>query len=341
MKDSRFLRACHHQSVDVTPVWFMRQAGRSLPEYRKIRERFSLEEIVRNPDLCAEVTLQPVHRLGVDAAVMYSDIILITQAMGVDVTLVENIGPVVARPISSAPDIAALRTPSAQEAAPYMLEAIRSTVRASPVPVLGFSGAPFTLASYLIEGRPSRTFLKTKQFMYNEPAAFSQLLEKLAQVVSDYLTAQIEAGAHAVQLFDSWAGALSVADYRSYVLPHTAHIFSATQHLGVPRIHFGTTTAGLLEAIAEAGPDIVSVDWRVSLATAWQRIGYEKGLQGNLDPTVLLGPADVIRDQTQRVLREAEGRPGHVFNLGHGVLPETPVESLQLVVDTVHQWKNG
>src|SRR5712664_2566038 len=260
----------------------MRQAGRSLPEYRALRERWSLEEIVAQPELCAEVTLQPVRRLGVDAAVMFADIMLPLRGVGIDFELVESIGPVVANPIRTAEAVHALRMPPALESVPQVLDAIRLVARESPVPVICFAGGPFTLASYAIEGRPSRDFVLTKQFMYREPDAFEQLLDKLSSVMAEYLSAQVAAGAEALQLFDSWVGALSPADYEAQVLPFTRRIFESTRALGVPRIHFGTSTAGLLELIATTGADIISLDWRIDLDAGWQRIGHDRGVQGNL-----------------------------------------------------------
>jgi uroporphyrinogen decarboxylase len=336
---SRFLDAARRKPVDVTPVWLMRQAGRSLPEYRKLRERWTLVDIVAQPELCAEVTLQPVRRLGVDAAVMFADIMLPLRGMGVEFELVENIGPVIARPIESAADIERLVVPPGEAAAPQVITAVRHVVAESPVPVIAFSGAPFTLASYLIEGRPSRDFTRVKAFMYSEPAAFDKLLGKLSATMAGYLQAQVAAGASAVQLFDSWVGALAVEDYEARVLPHTRSIFDALKSSGVPRIHFGTDTAGLLESIASTGPDVVSLDWRVPLEVGWKRVGHDRGIQGNLDPAVLLGPADLVRERARDVLRRAGGRPGHIFNLGHGVLPSTPLENLQLLVETVHEWQ--
>jgi uroporphyrinogen decarboxylase len=333
---TRFLAAARRQPVDVTPVWLMRQAGRSLPEYRALRERYSLLDIVAEPDLCAEVTLQPVRRLGVDAAVMFADIMLPLRGMGVDFDLVEGVGPVIADPLRSPKDVDRLRVPDGEEAAPQVISAVRRVVSESPVPVVCFAGAPFTLASYLLEGRPSRDFSVTKRFMYSEPEAFERLLGKLAETMSGYLAAQVGAGASAVQLFDSWVGALSPDDYESRVASHTSAVFTAIEPLGVPRIHFGTGTAALLEAISCTGPDLVSLDWRVPLNEGWRRVGVGRGVQGNLDPAVLLAPGDVVQQRTREVLQRAGGRPGHVFNLGHGVLPETPLENLQLLVDTVH-----
>jgi uroporphyrinogen decarboxylase len=333
---SRFLAAARGEPVDRPPIWLMRQAGRSLPEYRALRERHSLLDIVAEPDLCAEVTLQPVRRLGVDAAVMFADIMLPLRSMGVEFDLVEGVGPVIADPLRTPADVDRLRVPEGEEAAPQVIAAVRRVVRESPVPVIGFAGAPFTLASYLLEGRPSRDFSLVKQFMFREPEAFDRLLEKLSATMSAYLAAQVGAGASALQLFDSWVGALAPEDYEQRVARHTHAVFSALRPLRVPRIHFGTGTAGLLEAIAGTGPDVVSLDWRVPLDAAWRRIGEGRGVQGNLDPAVLLGPPDLVRERARDVLRRAAGRPGHVFNLGHGVLPETPLENLHLLVDTVH-----
>ena len=338
MTEPRFLAAARRQKVDVTPVWFMRQAGRSLPEYRRLRERYTLADIVAQPELCAEVTLQPVRRLGVDAAVMFADIMLPVRGMGVDFELVENVGPVIANPIRRAADVDRLRVPAGDEAAPDVITSVREVVAESPVPVICFSGAPFTLASYLIEGRPSRTFEKVKAFMFSEPDAFDRLMQRLARTMAAYLRAQVAVGASAVQLFDSWVGALSPDDYESRVAPHTRAIFEDLASLGVPRVHFGTGTAGLLELIAATGPDIVSLDWRVNLDEGWRRVGLERGVQGNLDPALLLGPAELVRSRALDVLKRAGGRPGHIFNLGHGVPPDASLENLQLLVETVHSW---
>jgi uroporphyrinogen decarboxylase len=335
---SRFLDAARGRAVDATPVWLMRQAGRSLPEYRKLRERWSLAEIVAQPELCAEVTLQPVRTLGVDAAVMFADIMLPLRGMGVDFELVEDVGPVIASPIASAADVERLLVPGGAEAAPQVITAVRHVVASSPVPVICFCGAPFTLASYLIEGRPSRSFTKVKAFMYTEPKAFEVLLDKLARTMAAYLGAQLDAGAAAVQVFDSWVGALALEDYESRVAPHTRAIFAALAPRHVPRIHFGTNSAGLLDAIARTGPDIVSLDWRVPLDEGWRRVGLDRGVQGNLEPAVLLGPAELVKERARDVLRRAAGRRGHIFNLGHGVLPETPLDNLRLLVETVHEW---
>ncbi len=336
-EDSRFLRAARRLPVDRPPVWLMRQAGRSLPEYRKVRERHSLVEIVADPELCAEITLQPVRRWGLDAAVLFADIVLPLKAMGASVELVDGVGPVVAEPVRSPADVDRLRVPEEPEVIPEVAAALRLLADQSPVPVIGFAGAPFTLASYLVEGRPSRDFKVVKRFMYREPEAFHRLLEKLADMTGRYLCAQAEAGAAALQLFDSWIGALSVDDYTERVLPHTRRAFAAVAGRGVPLVHFGVGTAGLLERIAASGCDVVSLDWHVRLDEGWARVGDHLAVQGNLDPMVLLGPRELVVERTRSILRQAGGRPGHIFNLGHGVLPDTPLGNLQALVETVRE----
>jgi len=321
----------------------MRQAGRSLPEYRAIRERHDLLAICRNPELCADVTLQPVRRLGVDAAVLFADIMLpVIYALGVEVELVEEVGPVLANRIATAADVDRLAARPVQEAVPFVLDTIR-LVRATLDPakaLIGFAGAPFTVAGYLVEGRPSRDFLKTKALMYEEPAVWHRLMERLTQVTLDYLRAQVLAGVQVLQLFDSWVGCLSPADYEWAVAPYVATIFDAIRREGVPAIHFGTGTAGLLPLMRRAGGDVLGLDWRVDLGQAWRDVvGYDRGVQGNLDPAVLLGPWDGVARQATAILRAAGGRPGHIFNLGHGVLPATPVESLQRLVELVQAWQ--
>jgi uroporphyrinogen decarboxylase len=333
------VRAARREPVDRRPVWFMRQAGRSLPEYRKIRETYDLFTICQNPELCAEVTLQPVRRLGVDGAVLFADIMLpVAFGLGVELQLVDGVGPVVEHPIRSMADIDRLQVRPPGEAVPFVLETIKLLRREldPAVALIGFSGAPFTLAGYLIEGKPSREFLITKTMMYTEPALWDALMRRLSRLVLDYLLAQIDAGAQLVQLFDSWAGCLSPADYRRYVQPHVAGIFHGLRRADTPSIHFGTGTAGILSLMREAGGDVIGVDWRVDLGEAWRGIGYDRGIQGNLDPAVLLAPWPVIEDGARRVIEAAGGRPGHIFNLGHGVLPASPVEHLQRLVEFVH-----
>ncbi len=337
---NRFLRACRRQPVDRTPVWFMRQAGRSLPEYRAIRQRHTLFEITRQPELCAAVTLQPVQRLGVDAAILFSDIMQPLEAVGIDLELVENVGPVVANPLRTADDVARLRPLEPEADLPYVLETIRLLRRelGAETALIGFVGAPFTLAGYLVEGKPSREFVRTKQMMYGEPALWDSLMSRLTDIVVAYGRAQIEAGAQALQVFDSWIGALSPRDYTRYVQPHMRRIFDALRGR-VPLIHFGTGTAALLERMAEAGGDVIGLDWRAPLDDGWARVGGPErvGIQGNLDPTVLLAPWEVVEREAAEVLRQAGGRPGHIFNLGHGVLPQTNPDTLRRLVEYVHE----
>jgi uroporphyrinogen decarboxylase len=334
--NDRFLRACRLEPVDATPVWFMRQAGRSFAAYRKLRERYGILELAKSPDLCAEVTLMPVRELGVDAAVLFADIMLPLEPMGVGLRIEPEVGPIIDRPIRSAADVAALR-PFDPDEVSFTLDAIRLVKRelAGAAGVIGFSGAPFTLACYLIEGRPSRDFATAKAFMYREPAAWHDLMERLSVMVVAYLQAQVDAGADVVQVFDSWVGGLGPADYGEFVQPHVRRIFAA---LGdVPTIHFGTGTSALLERLAEAGGDVIGLDHRVSLADAWRRVGHDRGVQGNLDSARLLAGWDATRAGALAVLDEAAGRPGHVFNLGHGVLPETDTDLLRRLVDLVHE----
>ena len=335
----RFLRACRREPVDTTPVWFMRQAGRYMPEYRELRGRYSLLEICRTPELALEVTLQPVKRIDVDAAILFSDLLLPLEPMGLPFDFVRGEGPVIDTPLRSEADIDRLRPFEPREALAHVLDAIRM-IRAelgSRVPLIGFAGAPFTLASYAIEGGHSTGFALTKSLMYTNPSAWHRLCGLFASVVAGYLEAQIEAGVQAVQVFDSWAGALNAGDYREFAMPHTRRIFEALDGRGVPTIHFGTGTAAILREMREAGGDVVGVDWRVSLDEAWERIGHDRAIQGNLDPAVLLGPRDRMLTAADAVLDRAGGRPGHIFNLGHGVLPSTPVEQVQALARHVHQ----
>ena len=334
--NDRFVRACRGEPVDATPIWFMRQAGRSFTAYRKLRERFGILDLAKTPDLCAEVTLMPVRELGVDAAVLFADIMLPLEPMGVGLRIEPEVGPIIDRPIRSAADVAALRPFDPAEVS-FTLDAIRLVRREldGRAGVIGFSGAPFTLACYLIEGRPSRDFAMAKAFMYREPAAWHELMERLAAMIVVYLRAQVDAGTDVVQLFDSWVGGVGPADYREYVQPHVRRIFAALD--GVPTIHFGTGTAALLELLAGAGGDVIGLDHRVSLADAWQRVGFDRGVQGNLDAARLLAGWEATRDGAQAVLDEAAGRPGHIFNLGHGVLPETDPQLLRRLVDFVHE----
>lgn len=337
MTSSRFLKACRREPVDATPVWFMRQAGRYMAEYRAIRERHSLLDICRTPDLATEVTLQPIRRLEVDAAILFSDLLLPLEPMGLPVDFVKGEGPHIERPVTSPADIDRLRVFEPREALGHVLEAIGQIQCEldGRVPLIGFAGAPFTLASYAIEGGHSNHFARTKALMYGYPEAWHQLCGKLADVVSDYLVAQIEAGVDAVQVFDSWVGTLSSADYREFALPHTQRIFQALGRR-VPTLHFGTGTAALLEDLREAGGDVIGVDWRIPIDAAWERIGYDRAVQGNLDPTLLLGPPQRMLARTDDILERVAGRAGHIFNLGHGILPSTPVEHVQRLAQYVH-----
>jgi uroporphyrinogen decarboxylase len=335
---TRFIRACRREPTDVTPIWFMRQAGRYMAEYRALRERHSLLDICRQPDLATEVTLQPIRKIEVDAAILFSDLLLPLQPMGLPFDFIKGEGPQIERPIETPSDIDQLTIFEPREALAHVLETIR-LVQAElrgRVPLIGFAGAPFTLASYAIEGGHSNNFARTKAIMYGHPEAWHRLCDKFATVVADYLGAQIEAGVDAVQVFDSWVGTLNDADYREFALPHTQKIFHAIAGR-VPSIHFGTGTATILDALRDAGGDVIGVDWRVPIDDAWALIGVDRAVQGNLDPTLLLGPSGRMLDRAEDILRRVGGRPGHIFNLGHGILPSTPVEHVQLLAQYVHR----
>ena len=340
--DDRFLRACRREPVDATPVWFMRQAGRYLPEYRALRDGRDILEMCRTPELAVEATLQPLRRMPLDAAILFSDIMVPVAAVGADVRIEPGVGPVVGDPIRSAADVDRVLRPLAPDAdVPFVLEAIRLLRKELSVPLIGFAGAPFTLASYLIEGGPSRDHERTKAFMHTEGEAWDRLMTVLAASVVAYLRAQVEAGAQAVQVFDSWAGALDPEDYRVFVLPAARTIFAGLADLEIPMVHFGVGTGELLTLMRDAGADVIGVDWRVPLNEAWERVGFDVAVQGNLDPAVCLGPWDAVEAKALGVLRRAAGRPGHVFNLGHGVLPGTPPETLERLVDLVHERTAG
>ncbi|MET9544641.1 uroporphyrinogen decarboxylase [Streptomyces sp. NPDC006627] len=334
--DSAFMKACRREAVPHTPVWFMRQAGRSLPEYRKVREGTAMLESCMRPDLVTEITLQPVRRHNVDAAIYFSDIVVPLKAIGIDLDIKPGIGPVVENPIRSRADLAQLRDLTPEDVH-YVTEAIGMlTGELGATPLIGFAGAPFTLASYLVEGGPSRNHEHTKALMYGDPQLWADLLDRLAEITAAFLKVQIEAGASAVQLFDSWVGALSPADYRRSVMPASAKVFDAVASYGVPRIHFGVGTGELLGAMGEAGADVVGVDWRVPMDEAARRVGPGKALQGNLDPAVLFSTREAVEAKTDEVLAAASGLEGHVFNLGHGVLPTTDPEALTRLVEYVH-----
>jgi uroporphyrinogen decarboxylase len=337
VEPSVFVRACHSESVPYTPVWFMRQAGRSLPEYREIRSGTPMMEAVRRPDLICEITLQPVRRHHVDAAILFSDIVVPLAAAGIDLDIKPGVGPVIAHPVRDAAAVAALPTldPAAVD---FVAEAIGLLVPAlAGTPLIGFAGAPFTLASYLVEGGPSRTYERTKALMHGAPEVWHALCARLAEITLAFLRVQVSAGVAAVQLFDSWAGALSEADYRRYVLPHSSAVLAGLADAGVPRIHFGVGTGHLLPAMAQAGADVVGADWRIPLDAAAKLVGPGIAVQGNLDPAVLFAPWPVIEAEVRRIVAEGRAVPGHVFNLGHGVLPETDPTVLTRVVELVHE----
>ncbi|MBI4057261.1 MAG: uroporphyrinogen decarboxylase [Elusimicrobia bacterium] len=337
------MQALRRQTTSRTPVWFMRQAGRSMQEYRSLREKYTLLEICKKTELACEVTLQPVRKLGVDAAILFADILLPAAPLGISFDFSQGEGPVIRNPIREAGDVERLRSFDPREDLSFVLSTIRLVRKelSSSIALIGFAGAPFTLASYLIEGGRSDYYLRTKSMMHQRPDLWEKLMDKITTATFDYLSAQAEAGAQAVQLFDSWAGALSPEDYQKFVLPYSQKILERLAQAGIPTIHFSTGTGGFLDLLRKAGGDALSVDWRISLKEAWKKIGYDKGIQGNLDPASLLSPPEILKSLTQNILHQAEGRPGHIFNLGHGVLPQTPEDHLKIVVETVKEWKNA
>ena len=341
--EPRFVRACRREPVDRTPVWFMRQAGRYLPEYRRIREQYSLVEICHRPDVAAEVTLQPLRRFDLDAAIIFADLLLPFEPMGAAFEFAAGEGPVIHAPVRSRAAVDALREVDPERDLGFVLDAIRLTrEKLDPaVALIGFAGAPFTLASYLIEGGSSKNYIATKTMMHGDRATWHTLLGKLARVSADFLKAQIAAGVQAVQIFDSWVGALSPSDYRELVLPHTHAVFDALAGSGVPRIHFGTGTAMLLEAMRDAGGDVIGADWRISIDEAWSKIGGDAAIQGNLDPVTLFAPDEIIDAKVDDILERIDRRPGHIFNLGHGILPGTPPEAVARVTERVHRRTGG
>ena len=337
----RFLRACRREPVDATPIWLMRQAGRYMPEYRALRERYSILELIKTPDLATVVTLQPIIAFNLDAAIIFADILTLLESIGLELEFVKGDGPVIHNPIRTRADVEALTVRPSEEMLGFTLQAIRQVNHelAGKVPLIGFSGAPFTLASYAIEGGGSRNYIMAKSLMYEQPQVWHNLMEKLAAAVGDYLRAQAAAGAQVLQLFDSWIGALSPADYQEYVLPHSGRAIEiATSERDVPLIHFGTGTAGLLPLLKAAGGDVIGVDWRIDLAAAWNQLGDNVAVQGNLDPVILFAPVSEIKKQAARVLDSVTGKPGHIFNLGHGILQHTPVEHVAALVDFVHEY---
>jgi uroporphyrinogen decarboxylase len=337
---SRFLKACWREPVDATPVWFMRQAGRYMPEYRAIRAEHSLLEIVQQPELAAEVTLQPVRALGVDAAILFADILLPLVPLGLQLEFAKGEGPVIHNPVRSLEQVRGLRQVDPRTDLGHVLEAIRLTRRElGETPLIGFAGGPFTVASYAIEGGASRDFLQTKRLMYSQPEAWHAFMELLADLLGEYLVEQVRAGAQAVQLFDSWVGSLSPSDYTRFVQPYSRRVLSAVQELGVPVIHFGVNTATLLPAMKQAGGTVIGLDWRVPLDEGWKVIGNDRAVQGNLDPVALFAPLPELKARVKEVLKRANGQPGHIFNLGHGILPNTPVENVKAVVEMVHEFQ--
>ncbi len=333
-----FLAACRREKTSYTPVWLMRQAGRYMEEYRKLRAKFGFLDLCKRPELAAEITVTPVERLGVDAAILFADILLLLEPMGVGLEYGKEDGPLIHRPVRTGADVDRLPEVEPENSIPFVFETVRKSCAAlnDRVPLIGFSGAPFTLASYLIEGGGSRNYIYTKQLIYSDPGAWRALMERLSRAVTRYLNAQITAGAQVVQIFDSWVGCMTPDDYREYVLPHMRATINALKS-GVPVIHFSTGTAGLLKLIRAAGGDIIGLDWRVNLDEGWERVGYDVGIQGNLDPVALFAPPNEISRRVAEILRRAGGRPGHIFNLGHGVLPNTPVEHVIAMVRAVHE----
>jgi uroporphyrinogen decarboxylase len=337
LRDSPFMRACRREQVPYTPVWLMRQAGRYMKEYRDVRAKYSFLEMCKQPEVASEVTVYAAHRLGVDAAIIFADILLIIEPMGLELEFARGEGPVIHNPVRSAADVDRVREVEDVSSLDYVYEAIRITRRElrPNIPLIGFCGAPFTLASYICEGGGSKNYINTKRLMYTDAGAWHALMSRIARALSQYLNAQIEAGAQAVQIFDSWVGALSPDDYREYVLPHTREVIKGVTP-GVPVIHFGTGTATLLELQKEAGGDVIGLDWRVRLDEAWARLG-DVAVQGNFDSIALFTNPEVVRRRAGDVLEQAANRPGHIFNLGHGILPETPVENVVALVEAVHE----
>ncbi len=339
MKDHPFLKACRREPAPYTPIWLMRQAGRYLREYRALRRTYSFLEMCKNPEIASQVTLQPMQRFELDAAIIFSDILIPLEPMGVNLEFAKGEGPLLPHPVREMKEIEKLRVIEPEEDVPFVLKTIQMVRKelGGRVPLIGFSGAPFTLASYMIEGGHSKNYVFTKGMMYQNRFAWEALMTKISETVIRYLNAQIDAGVQALQLFDSWAGCLSPSDYKEYVLPYSKKVIDGVGRR-VPLIHFATSNAALLRLMKQAGGDVIGVDWRVDIAEAWALTGYDVGIQGNLDPVVLLGPAELIKKEAKRILDGVGGRPGHIFNLGHGILPNTPVESVTVLVDLVHEY---
>jgi uroporphyrinogen decarboxylase len=336
--ESRFVKACKRQPVDRTPVWFMRQAGRYMPEYRAIRKQYSLIEICKKPEIAAGVTITAAEALGVDAAIIFADLLLPLEVMGLPFHFAAGEGPVIEKPVRTREDVSRLRTDRVADLG-YVSEAVRAVCKhfGLSLPVIGFCGAPFTLASYMIEGGGSRNYVHAKKMMYSSPAVWDELMKKLVAVVSEYAADQVQAGADVIQVFDSWVGCLSVEDYRRYVLPRTTELVKALQRTGVPIIYFGTDSATLLPSMRETGAEVIGLDWRIPIDDGWRSLGFNCAVQGNLDPVLLFAEWKELKSRAQDILHRAEGRPGHIFNLGHGILPETPVENVKALAKYVQE----
>jgi uroporphyrinogen decarboxylase len=341
MQNSRFLRACRREPVDATPVWLMRQAGRYMPEYRELRTKYSILELIKDPALACEVTMQPIHAFNLDAAIIFADILPPLEGMGLKLEFLKGEGPIIHNPVRTAKAIGQLVLPEPRETLSFTLEAIklvRKELEPRGIPLIGFSGAPFTLASYAVEGGASKNRIEVKKLMWNEPVAWHSLMNKLATLAGEYLLAQAEAGAQALQLFDSWVGELSPSDYEKFVLPYSKKALEIASKAGVPLIHFGTGTSGMLPLIQKAGGDVIGVDWRTNLAAAWDELGDGVAVQGNLDPVALFAGWDALQPQVEKILDSVKAKPGHIFNLGHGILPETPVDTVRRLIDFVHEY---
>lgn len=341
LENSRFLRACHRKPTDATPIWLMRQAGRYMVEYRTLREKYSILEIIKTPELACEVTLQPINAFNLDAAIIFADILPPLEGMGLQLDFIKGEGPTIYNPVRTAADVERLQVLPTEETLGFTLEAIRLARReldSRGIPLIGFSGAPFTLASYAIEGGSSRNRIEVKNMMMSRPDLWHRLMSKLSEVAGHYLLAQAEAGAHVLQIFDSWVGELSPFDYENCVLPYTRRTIEIARQAGVPIIHFGTNTSGMLPLIQAAGGDVIGVDWRIDLAQAWRILGDGVSVQGNLDPVTLFADWEAVQNRTQFILDSVQGKPGHIFNLGHGILPETPVDHVRRLVDFVHEY---
>ncbi len=339
----RFLKACRGEPVDATPVWFMRQAGRYMKAYRDLKEKHTFLEMCKTPELATEVTLQPVNALNIDAAIIFADILLPLEPMGTGLEFIVGDGPSIPRPVRDAKAVENLRPVNAEEQLGFVGDAIRMVRKeiSGKVPLIGFAGAPFTLSSYMVEGGKSREFKITKMMMFEAPETWALLMEKVCATLIDYLKMQVKAGAQALQIFDSWVGCLSPYDYTKYILPYTRKVIDGLKECGVPVINFSTGTSTMLPTVAQAGGDVISFDWRISLDDAWKQIGYDQPIQGNLDPVLLFAPLPVIKERVHDIMRQADGRPGHIFNLGHGILQHTPVDHVKAVCDMVHEYNHA